>query len=311
MDSYLFSICIPTWNRSNLLEGLLRTISTDIESDSDFQVVIGDNNSDPSSYKAAESFFDKLNIKYIRRDRNIGFGQNLVSTVNQADGKFCILIGDDDIFRPGWLKSIKALVSHFDPDIVITDRYVCDKNLNILFSEQCGPIVSAPTLFNCSDADVFLSYLDNTFSTSGFGYISNMIFRHSAWLNSVDSQYVSNHLYPQTIKAMDILHNSGAKLLRVPVESVFARSGNDRLEEMKGRDIDDFEKLFFQLESFLSVANYIFINFPSKKSAFLTPLKRIFSPNFRSLFLSMAAAAHQLHVAENFIFQLDIALERE
>ena len=308
MRDYLFSICIPTWNRSNYLEGLLQTIYTDIANDNDFQIVIGDNNSDLSTYKVVEPFLDKLRIKYIRQDENIGFGGNLISTLDQANGEYCIIIGDDDIFRPGWLKSIKPLVSDFQPDILISDRYVCDIDLNVQFSEQCGPKVDMPTLFNCKDPEIFLNYLSNTFSTSGFGFISNIIIRSSAWVRSVNSPYVSGHLYTHTIKVLDILHNFGGKILKVPVESVFARAGNDRLGELFTKDVGEFDKLILQFEGFLSAAEFILFNSPIKKAAFLTPLNRIFSSSFRTAFLNMSSTSNQRQGAENFIFQLDRAL---
>lgn len=308
MGSFLLSICIPTWNRSSYLEGLLQTIYSDIANDNDFQIVIGDNNSDLSTYKAVGAFFEKLNIKYIRQDRNIGFGKNLISTINQADGEYCIIIGDDDIFRPGWLKSIKSLTHNFQPDILISDRYVCDIDLNVQFSEQCGPKVDIPTLFNCSDSEILLTYFENTLSTSGFGFISNIIVKHSSWLKSVNAPYVSGHLYTHTIKILDILHNLGGKLLRVPVESVFARAGNDRLGELISGDENEFSKLMMQFEGFLSAAEFVLFDVPYKKAAFLTPLKRIFSPNFKAAFLNMAPTSNQRQAAENFIFQLDRAL---
>ena len=65
-----------------------------------------------------------------------------------------------------------------------------------------------------------------------------------------------------------------------------------------------------QFEGFLSAAEFIFFNSPFKKAAFLTPLNRIFSPDFKAALLNMTSTSNQRQGVENFIFQLDIALER-
>jgi len=308
MKPYLFSICIPTWNRRPHLEALLENIYNQIHGDDDYQVVIGDNNSSDNSYQSISKYFDKLNIKYIRRDRNIGSMLNVCSVLSEGDGLYCILTGDDDLFREGWLPLLKPLVQTHNPDVISSNRFVCDKNMTIQYSEQCGPIVQEPTLYQCRQSGVLLDYLNKTESTSGFGFLSNLVIRQKAWGNSVDCEYVNRHPFAHMIRIMDILFNHGGSILRVPFETVLVLP-QDRLEELMGQPgASDFDKLMVHFDGFLTAANFIFSNTPALRAGLLTPIKRIFSPEYRDYFPRFADQFGKKTVAENFIQKLDNAL---
>lgn len=308
MKPYLFSICIPTWNRRPYLEALLENIYTQIQGDDDYQIVIGDNNSSDNSYQSISKYFDKLNIKYIRRDRNIGSMLNVCSVLSEGDGLYCVLTGDDDLFREGWLPLLKHLVLAHNPDVISSNRFVCDKNMTIQYSEQCGPIVQEPTLYQCRQSGVLLDYLGKTESTSGFGFLSNLVIRQKSWVNSIDCEYVNRHPFAHMIRIMDILFNHGGSILRVPFETVLVLP-QDRLEELMGQPgATDFDKLMVHLDGFLTAANFIFSNAPALRAGLLTPIKRIFSPEYRDYFPRFADQFGRKEFAESYIQKLDLAL---
>ena len=309
MKPYLFSICIPTWNRRPYLEALLENIYTQIQGDDDYQVVIGDNNSSDDSYQSIAKYFDKLNIKYIRRDRNIGSMLNVCSVLNEGDGLYCILTGDDDLFREGWLPLLKPLVLTHSPDVISSNRFVCDRQMTIQYSEQCGPIVQEPTLYQCRQPGVLLDYLNKTESTSGFGFLSNLVIRQKCWVNSIDCEYVNRHPFAHMIRIMDILFNHGGSILRVPFETVLVRAGEDRLEELMGQPgATDFDKLMVHLDGFLTASSFIFSNSPDLRAGLLTPIRRIFSPAYRDYFPRFADQFGKREFAVNFIQKLDQAM---
>jgi len=309
MKPYLFSICIPTWNRRYFIGKLLENISDQISGDSDFQVVISDNHSIDETYLEVSKFFQKLNIKYIRQDRNIGGMLNLVSVMNEGDGQYCILTGDDDLFRGGWLPILKDLAIKFCPDVIVSNRFLCDLDMNVRAMEQCGPIVDSPTLFQCRIPGVLLEYLRNTLSTSGFGFASNLVVRRDAWLQANNSEYVNRHTFAHMIKIMDILANHEGSILRVPMETSLARTGNDRLEEgVPGGAMSDFDKLMVHFDGFLTAAQFIFSNSPDLRAAMLAPINHIFTPEYRSYFPRYANEFGKKDVAERFLVDFDRAL---
>ena len=306
MNGYKFSICIPTWNRANLLKETLKNLNNQIKSNPDFQVVISDNNSNDDTFNVVKEFYESLNIKYIRWDRNIGGSKNIVSVVNQADGRYCVLLGDDDVFRSGWLDSLTILVDKFNPDVICSDRIVCDIQLNPKYVEKCGPLVSEPTIYKCADEEVLYKYLTQTKSTSGFGFISNLVIKKSAWINSIDGDYVNMHPFPHMIKILDAL-KSGGVLLRVPIETVYARTGNHRLYEyIDNSEPTEFEQLLtVHFEGFLSAAKFLFPSSIELKSALLNPIRKIFNEKYRVHFLETAKTNNLTSRAENFLYQID------
>lgn len=309
MNPYLFSICIPTWNRKTYLKELLENIYSQIREDTDYQIVICDNHSSDGTYEMVAKYFSRLNIKYIRRDRNIGCMLNICSVLNEGDGQYCILTGDDDLFREGWLQLLKPLVLRYNPDVVSSNRFVCNQEMIVQYSEQCGPIVQEPTLYECRQQGVLLDYLNQTESTSGFGFLSNLVIRQKCWAKSIDCEYANRHQFAHMIRIMDILFNHGGSILRVPFETVLARAGIDRLEELIGEaGATDFDKIMVHFDGFLTAANFIFSNTPALRAGLLTPIKRIFSPEYREYFPRFADQFGKKTVAENFIQSLDNAL---
>ena len=307
MNRYKFSICIPTWNRASLLKETLHNLTLQIERKSDFQVVISDNNSTDDTYDVVSEYYKKLNIKYLRWDQNIGGSKNIIQVVSHADGRYCVLLGDDDVFRRGWLESLGHLVDKFNPDVICSDRIVCDVDLNPKFVEKCGPLVSTPTIYNCAEDDVLYKYLTQTASTSGFGFLSNLVVKKTAWDNGIDCEYTNNHPFPHLIKIVYML-NMGGTILRVPLETVYARTGNHRLEEyMPNSDSTDFEKLLtVHFEGFLSAAKFLFPTSLELRSGMLNPIRKIFDEKYKIYFLNTAKANNLIDIAENFIYQLEL-----
>ena len=105
----LLSITIPTWNRAECLaEGLARLQNqiTDIEDD-ELEIFISDNGSDDNTKEVVESFMRLgLPITYNRNEKNMGCDYNFLKCAENAHGKYIVIMGDDDYFKPGALRLI-------------------------------------------------------------------------------------------------------------------------------------------------------------------------------------------------------------
>jgi hypothetical protein len=88
-------------------------------------------------------------------------------------------------------------------------------------------------------------------------------------------------------------NKNGASLLRIPTASVFARAGNDRLEELVHSEyLSEFMKLQIHVDGFISVADLIFSNQDNFWHAFLTPIHKILSSSTSYLELAKQHDAH-------------------
>ena len=122
----LLSICIPSYNRVNCLENCLNSIliSSQKVKNFDFDVCISDNFSDEDPTKIVNKFKKKLNIKFNKNKKNLGFALNAIETIKLSNAKYTWLIGNDDLILPDTLSNLKVLFeSNFDVDYFFVNSY--------------------------------------------------------------------------------------------------------------------------------------------------------------------------------------------
>ena len=121
-ETPLLSICIPTFNRANLLRDCLSSLLIQLKTDADLrdqvQVVIADNDSDDETLavitSSLEEYGSGLNVRVIRRSSNIGIIGNITKTAIEAEGHWVWLIGDDDVLLPGGVRRVVAFLARHD-----------------------------------------------------------------------------------------------------------------------------------------------------------------------------------------------------
>lgn len=95
MKRPLISVCVPTYNRSDSLEQLINSFLNQDYSNKELII------SDDSTNNNVESLLNEYNvkeIKYFKNKKNIGFSKNLYSAISKANGKYLVILGDDDLF---------------------------------------------------------------------------------------------------------------------------------------------------------------------------------------------------------------------
>ena len=94
----LLSVCIPTFNRPLSLANCLNSLYHQKNiNKKDFEVCISDNCSKYNITKVIRPFKKRLNIKFQKNKKNIGFAMNLLKVSLMAKGKFIWFLGDDDL----------------------------------------------------------------------------------------------------------------------------------------------------------------------------------------------------------------------
>lgn len=96
----LLSICIPTFNRPDDLKNCLNSIFCQKKINNKlFEVCISDNCSKYNVLKIIKPFKKKLNIKFNKNKKNLGFAMNVLKVSLMAKGKFIWFLGDDDLVK--------------------------------------------------------------------------------------------------------------------------------------------------------------------------------------------------------------------
>lgn len=107
------SICIPTYNRSDLLEKTL--VSATQQTVKPFEIIVVDNCSQDNSEEVARSFKDR-GVAYYRNDRNIGFVGNWNRCIELAKGDFLVILHSDDMISPFWHEEWNKIIAKYAHD---------------------------------------------------------------------------------------------------------------------------------------------------------------------------------------------------
>jgi len=98
--STLLSICIPTFNRKDFLKRCLIECIKILPDYAD--IVVTDNCSSDGTHELFENDFDSDKVKYFCNESNIGY-KNLTKCLFNGDGKYCLLLSDEDeLFDADW-----------------------------------------------------------------------------------------------------------------------------------------------------------------------------------------------------------------
>jgi glycosyltransferase involved in cell wall biosynthesis len=90
-----FSICIPTYNRAELLDNCLDYLAG--FHDLSFEVVVGDNASSDDTAQVIEKHQSRFaHFVHIRHRENIGFARNMDSILRRASRDIVYILSDDD-----------------------------------------------------------------------------------------------------------------------------------------------------------------------------------------------------------------------
>lgn len=117
-ENPVLSICIPTYNRSKLLDALLEHIS---RFDRDkiltrLEICISDNASPDETPDILEKWGRVLSIKSERQSSNIGASANLFCVTKMASTNWVYLIGDDDLIIESGLAFVLDILDEATPD---------------------------------------------------------------------------------------------------------------------------------------------------------------------------------------------------
>ena len=105
----LVSICVPTYNRSNLIGELLDSILK--QTYTNFEIIITDNSDNLKTKNLIEVKYKDERIKYFKNEKNLGMDGNTLKNLNLVSGDFFSFTPDDDV----WI-----------------DKYKLEKQVNIL-----------------------------------------------------------------------------------------------------------------------------------------------------------------------------------
>lgn len=111
MKEYLLSVCIPTYNRADLLEKTLISMAKQL--DEEIEIIISDNKSTDHTEEVGRKYAEKYdNIKYFRNDLNVR-DANFSLSLDRGTGMYLKLMKDNLEMTDGSLQYIKEHVRKY------------------------------------------------------------------------------------------------------------------------------------------------------------------------------------------------------
>ncbi len=183
------SILIPTYNGSATLKQTLQSIVS--QNFTDYEIIIGDDNSADNTIQIAESF-NEARIKIFKFNQNVGYAKNLQRCFERATGEIIFLMGQDDILAAGALqKTCDAFLLDNDIGAVTRPYFWFDKDINkpvravLPLDKNQNKIVS---IFD--SAKIFNHVMWST------GQLSGLALKREFLKTSVGDECFTAHLYP-------------------------------------------------------------------------------------------------------------------
>jgi abequosyltransferase len=123
-DRPLLTIAIPTWNRAQLLDGLLAVLQDELRSEPRVELLVSDNASTDSTAALLEEYRSRgLAMRVLRNEANIGADGNILQCFDEARGKYVWIFSDDDLIERGSMERVLRALSGNDYDLVCIRYY--------------------------------------------------------------------------------------------------------------------------------------------------------------------------------------------
>ena len=126
----LLSVCIPTFNRAELLEDALSSLIKQVNDPYylDVEIVISDNASTDDTFSVVERVRKsnpQIQLVYSRHNSTVPRAENYLSATNLANGEFIYMISDDDIILSGAIaKIIMEIKNNEEIDAIAPNSHI-------------------------------------------------------------------------------------------------------------------------------------------------------------------------------------------
>lgn len=255
------SIIIPMYNVAQYLKKCIDSVYAQGLQDSDFEVVIIDDESlDDSLDKAKKLTLEKKNVIIISQ-KNKGLGGARNTGIEYATGTYVLFLDSDDFLLPNKLKNIIKVAKENDLDVLEFGAKGIDKNGNIVYSIS---VCSENMVFNGIEYYRKFRYMD-----SACNKLYKRDFLNKNNLRFVEKIYVEDYEFNTRVFAI------AQKVMAIPtIVSHFLQSTNsitrnnhpEKLKKMK-QDIIEVIKQIENQKNNSSIEKHDFYN---QRLSFLT-----------------------------------------
>lgn len=141
MEDKLLTIAIPTYNGSKTIASMLNILLPQV--DERVEVLISDNCSTDNTVEIVDGFAQKYPyIKFVQNYENKGADYNFLQCMKMANGKFTMLLSDDDILVENGLDKILSFLEQYD-SVTLAFLYTISFKDNYIDVGSCDEFLEA------------------------------------------------------------------------------------------------------------------------------------------------------------------------
>jgi len=280
------AICIPTYNRPQYLQEMLRTICMQLneKNRNKLQICVS-NNASEKDYSEVLNYMKSQDVEFIyaEADKNYGADINFLKAVEISTAEYCWLAGDDDGIAPGGINVVLAYVEE-NPDISVFwgNRIMCSSSLKPFMKDRW---TSEKTNFivDFQSEKQVLGYFNKLNSTTSLGYLTSLIVKKEEWDREREKckKYIGT-IYVQVAQYLSMLKNKG-KMLCFQECIALSRFGNDGFyHNLK-------QRIYMDYNGFLAITD-IFQESPK----IVESMKGIMRRHYNKIFLCAMAYTSKL-----------------
>ncbi len=125
LDKPLLTIAIPTYNRASCLDLCLsRIVKQTRDFGSIVEILVSNNDSTDNTDEVVSKYITSGSlIYYLKNAENIGSDRNLLQCFLKANGKYVLVMGDDDILLDGALEKVMGILREAEYGVVFMNSY--------------------------------------------------------------------------------------------------------------------------------------------------------------------------------------------
>jgi len=115
----LITICIPTYNRSDRVTNLIKTLLS-FELNNEIEILVIDDYSSDNTFESLSQFSDVPNVSVYRNQQNLSRARTQVKYFNLCKTEFLVELADDDYLLKDGLLELLDLLPKLDVDFLST-----------------------------------------------------------------------------------------------------------------------------------------------------------------------------------------------
>ena len=122
---YLLTVAIPTYNRASDLDLCLSQITGQLKGhEGEMELLVSDNCSTDTTGEVVRKYLSLgYPVTYLKNSENIGPDRNFLQCFRKAQGKYLLIMGDDDVLLDGALDELLPILRGGDYGIVFLNSY--------------------------------------------------------------------------------------------------------------------------------------------------------------------------------------------